>query len=336
MTISTVIAASNFFAPTESYSSSQVESLLAKVYDELRLPYGRLEELTGVNTRGCYPTSLSPGEIAALSAKELLQQNDLSDVDVLIYCGVCRDALEPSTSSQVHKILNLNASCLHFDLSNACLGMINAVQVAHHLLQNESFNRVLVVTGENPKPMLEKLVERLNNTEINRQSIKEHIASLTLGGASFSLLVSKEKLYPTATKILGFHWKTDTDGFDLCRASGDYWAPQMRTDSEKLLNAGIKLGKDLWSTWCEQKKVKLNYYVTHQVGKAHATAIEKELGLKSLKTWHSYPTYGNTGTAAVPLTWHLAKMRGDISSEMQGVWMGIGSGLNAMLIHVQG
>lgn len=333
-----VIAGSAFVNPTEFYTSDAIEELLHPIYQRLKLPKGRLQELTGIERRGCYSANLSPGEVSSLSAQKLLTQMNIvpQEIDALIYCGVCRDALEPSTSSQVHHRLNLGADCLHFDVSNACLGMMSGIHMATKLLQDEKINRVLVTTGENSLPMLNALIKELNNNpEITRKNIKPHIASLTLGSASLSLLISKDSLYSNASKILGFHWKTDTQAYNLCQALGDYWHPKMKTDSEHLLEAGVTLGKKLWQTWNNQKKESLSFYLTHQVGKAHEQLLSSELGLKNYQTFTSYQQYGNTGSAAVALTWHLAQEAKVFSKGQKGVWLGIGSGLNAMLMELE-
>jgi 3-oxoacyl-[acyl-carrier-protein] synthase III len=333
-----VIAGSAFEEPTEFYTSNAIEDMLNPLYERLKLPKGRLEELTGIQKRGCYSADLSPGEIASFSVKKLLKKMELrpKDIDVLIYSGVCRDALEPSTSSQVHHRCELKADCLHFDVSNACLGMMSAIHLAHKLLADPQINRVIVTTGENSQPMLNTLIKELNtNQTINRKNIKPHIASLTLGSASLSLLISKCSLYPTATKICDFHWKTDTSAYNLCQALGDYWHPRMQTDSEHLLEAGVALGKKLWSDWSESKKEACQFYLIHQVGKAHEQVLRAQLGLSTYSTFITYPDYGNTGSAAVALTWHLAQEKNLFPKGSRGVWLGIGSGLNAMLMEIE-
>lgn len=333
-----VIAGSSFYPPTEYYSSDAIETLLDPIYQKLKLPKGRLSELTGIERRGCYSSDLSPGEIASLSAKKLLEEFQLNpnEIDALIYCGVCRDALEPATSAQVHYHLKLSADCLHFDISNACLGMMNGIHLATKLLSNSKMKHVLVTTGENSLPLLQALIKELNtNQDINRKNIKQHIASLTLGSASLTLLISREDLYSDKSKILGFHWKTDTDAFRYCQALGDYWNPKMKTESEDLLYSGVALGKSLWNTWKTEQLDNVNYYLTHQVGKSHESFLQAELNLKNMNSYRSYPLFGNTGSAAVALTWHLAMEEKVFKKGERGVWLGIGSGLNSMLMHLE-
>lgn len=335
---SCVIKASSFYPPTEMYSSADIENQLSSIYEKLHLPYGRLEEMTGIKQRGFYDEALFPSDIAALSAKQLLQDEaiDSNEIQALIYCGVCRDGQEPSTSSKVHHLLGLANSCLHFDVSNACLGIMNGIQLAYHLLQNERFHNVLVTTGENSAPLMKKLISELNhNPSFNRKTIKPHIASLTLGSASLSFLISRQDITNHSPKIYGFHWLTNTKNYNLCHATGDYRNPEMVTDSEHLLHEGIELGKNLWNSWPSEHKKNLSFYVCHQVGKAHEELLKNSLGLHNLNTMKSYDQFGNTGSAAVGLSWHLALKNNHFKKGQQGVWLGIGSGLNAMIMHVE-
>ena len=51
-------------------------------------------------------------------------------VGLLIDTSVCRDHLEPSTAVGGAPPAGLPTSCLNFDLANACLGFVNAMQLA--------------------------------------------------------------------------------------------------------------------------------------------------------------------------------------------------------------
>ena len=55
---------------------------------------------------------------------------DKRRIALLIDSSVCREHLEPSKAVAVHHQLGLSSSCLTFDLSNACLGFVNAMQLA--------------------------------------------------------------------------------------------------------------------------------------------------------------------------------------------------------------
>src|SRR6185295_11282512 len=105
------------------YSRVHIESI------GYELAPGQLELLTGISERRWwepgYPLSLG----AAAAGKKALAAADLTpaDIDVLIYAGVCRENFEPATACAVAHELRINPDAAIFDLSNACLGVLNGV-----------------------------------------------------------------------------------------------------------------------------------------------------------------------------------------------------------------
>src|SRR5690606_10670757 len=90
-------------------SSDDIEQRLAPVYERLKLPEGRLELQTSIKTRGFWKVGEKPSHIASLAALKILDVKPelRQEIDLLIYSGVCRDFLEPSTASMVHGELGL-------------------------------------------------------------------------------------------------------------------------------------------------------------------------------------------------------------------------------------
>ena len=46
--------------PSTILSSAEIEQRLAPVYERLRIPVGTLERVSGVSTRGMWPTTVTP------------------------------------------------------------------------------------------------------------------------------------------------------------------------------------------------------------------------------------------------------------------------------------
>jgi 3-oxoacyl-[acyl-carrier-protein] synthase-3 len=113
----------------------------------------------------------------------------------------------------------------------------------------------------------------------------------------------------------------------------------METDSEALMKKGVVLAKETWIMaqeilgWSNDD---VDIALTHQVGKAHEELTLKSLGLLDKKTFRTYPTFGNTGSSALPLT--LIKMMenseasSSIDKKARVAMMGIGSGLTSIII----
>lgn len=322
----------SYAEPDEFISSDQIEMKLGPIYDELKLPYGRIEMQTGIKTRGVFHNKL-PSDISTLAAEKLLNDYAIekSEIDLLIHASVCRDFLEPSTASIIHDNLKLKSSCLSFDLSNACLGVMSAIQVAADMINNGTVTNALIVTGENSKGLIDKTIETLlNDKSINRKTIKKYFANFTIGSSGVALALTKKdkKNFPyfNYSNVL-----SDTSAHKLCQGAGSLDSLAMETDSEELMKKGIELAKKNWNIFKASICDEIDHFICHQVGKHHRDFMYKSLGL-DLKLDHtSFDRYGNTGSAALPLTLALAVKENKIRKGQRLCLLGIGSGLHTQM-----
>ena len=144
-------------------SSSNIETRLAPLYAKLKLPEGRLELMTGITERRMWAPGTKPSDLSTNAARKCLAKSRIpaSDIDLLIHASVCRDFLEPATASVVHANLGLSRNAMIFDLSNACLGVINAIVVAGNMIESGQIKSALIVSGENGGPLLENTINEL-------------------------------------------------------------------------------------------------------------------------------------------------------------------------------
>ena len=119
--------------PDEIVTTAELERRLAPLYERLRLPEGRLELMTGIRERRFFPPGTRPSTISIESARRAIEASgiDRRNFGALIHGSVCRDFLEPATACRVHHGLELPNEAMIYDISNACLGLLNGiVQVA--------------------------------------------------------------------------------------------------------------------------------------------------------------------------------------------------------------
>ena len=325
----------NYLSPEFTLTSDEIESQLAQTYERLKLPAGRLELQTGIQKRGYWMRGERPSRIASLAAKPLLSNFSPDDIGLLIHASVCRDFLEPATAAVVHHNLALSKSCMMFDLSNACLGVVTATLMASQLIENGTIKAALIVSGENSGPLLLKTIEILkNDPSLTRQSIKKYIASLTIGSAATAWLVTHKSLAPGKPKILGGVTQTDSSAVELCQGSGTLEELVMETDSEALMKAGVILAKSTFdeylSTFSRPQKI-----IAHQVGSTHRRGFQEALGIVDLPDFLTYPDFGNTGSAALPLTFMRAMESNFFSRGDQVAFTGIGSGLTSSMLSME-
>jgi len=328
------------YLPEHRLSSSELELRLAPLYERLNLPMGRLELMTGIKERGLWPIGTKPSSLAVSAARTLFDKMRLeaNKIDLLIHASVCRDFLEPSTASVIHEALSLRSDAQSFDLSNACLGVMSAVDMAARQIESGQISHALVVSGENGGPLIEETLQFLNNsTELSRKDIKKYFANLTIGSAAVAVLVSSEK-YAFSHELKSSCFRSDTSTNNLCQGDGNHTALMMETDSEALMHAGVNLAKKTWNDFqgfdgAEAIK-RATWLIGHQVGHAHENLMRETLGISHLKTYSTFSYLGNTGSAAWPVTVAEAAHFELITPKESLLVMGIGSGLHCGIMEI--
>lgn len=336
----TCLYAFDYVDAPKFYSSEEIETKLMPVYERLKLPQGRLELQTGIKSRGVWPAGTRPSSIAAEAGKKLLAKHKIKpdQIDLLIHASVCRDFLEPATASNVHRLLGLSPKTQIFDLSNACLGVLNGMVVAASMIEAGIIRSALVVTGENSGPLLDQTFHFLNtNQELTRKSIKPFIANLTIGSAGVAFLITSTDFLNGPHKFTCASVLTDSMANELCQGSGNTESLMMQTESEELLHAGIKLAKENFDHFLKTSGLNRNTIqkvLTHQVGIAHRDLLYQNLDLDLTKDFSTFETYGNTGSAALPLTLCKANETNFLKTGDNVALMGIGSGLSSIMVGV--
>ncbi|MEK6626839.1 MAG: 3-oxoacyl-ACP synthase III [Bdellovibrionota bacterium] len=325
--------------PPHFISSEELEEKIADTYRRLRVSIGRLELFTGIMRRGYWPIGTRPSDIAISAASKLLARRPPPPIDLLINASVCRDQLEPSTAMNVHGQLGLDVKCMAFDLSNACLGVINAITVAGQMIEAGAIKTALIVSGENSGPLLFHTTQQISdNPNLTKDQLKGLLANLTIGSAGVAILLAHKSL-ATAPYHLIKSSVTLTEGryAHLCQGDGGPQSLSMRTDSEALLQAGSDLAAITFKYFLQESELErknINWALGHQVGVAHEEKIMTLLDLKSTPTHRTYPQFGNTGSVALPLTlWDLQES-GRLQKGDRCCLLGIGSGLSCSFLEL--
>lgn len=328
--------------PPEVWTSDEVERRLAPLYGRLKLPEGRLELMTGIRERRFWPQAMRPSAISALAGRRAMSAAGVgpAEIDLLIHAAVCRDRLEPSTAAYVHGLLGLGAQAQILDVSNACLGFLNAVVLAAGLVESGQIRRALVCSGEDGRPLVEHTIRLLNaDLALTRETIKPYFANLTIGAGGAAVVVSRDDLAaPGGLRLLGGAAQTDSSANGLCEGDTSSAELDMRTDSEALLIAGVGLAQRCWqrfkdeTSWDESTPQRI---VTHQVGRRHSALLFEKLGLDPAKDYQSFDRLGNVGSVSVPATLALGIAAGRISAGERVALLGIGSGLASMMLAVE-
>lgn len=317
-------------------TSAQIDDALAPVLPRLGMPAGTLEQLTGIRARRFQAPGVSTSAAAAHVAERLLAKAGVARerVDFLLNTSVCRDFVEPSTASLVHGTLGLAPTCASFDIGNACLGFLDGMTMAGHMLERGAIDLALIVDAEDSRFVVEQTVARLLASP-DPDALRDEFAALTLGSGAAAMLLGRADEHPGAVgRVRGGVSLAATEHNHLCRGQRE----RMVTDSAGLLHAGVALAERTFARACEAlgwTPEALDLLVLHQVSRAHAETVTRRLGLSLERAHWTYEERGNIGPAAIPITLSEARDLGRIGPGMRAALLGIGSGLNCAMMEVE-
>jgi 3-oxoacyl-[acyl-carrier-protein] synthase-3 len=316
----------------EVITSSSFDDQLEPTLERLGLRRGMLEQVAGIKERRWWPPEVTYSEAAAQAGAKALEAAGVSpdDIGLLIDTSVCRARLEPSSAVFVHNELGLPPSCLNFDLSNACLGFVNGMHLAGMMIDSGQIDYALIVDAEGSRTIQERTIARLQDPSTEATDILSDFATLTLGSGAAGMVLGRADRNPQGHVLVGGVGRAVTEHNQLCLGDME----RMVTDSRGLLIAGLDVAEvamkeaDLEFEWDD-----IDHYIIHQVSTVHCDALVQRLGLDASKVPLTFPTLGNIGPAAIPIT--LAMHQDKIERGDKVLVMGMGSGINAMAAEIR-
>ena len=328
--------------PEEAWTSAAIEERLRPMYERLRLPFGRLELMSGIRERRFWPPGTRPSDASAAAGRAVLAQSSLApqQIEAFMHAAVCRDMLEPATAAFAHRKIGLPEGAQIFDVSNACLGFLNSLTILAAMIESGQIRCGMVVAGENGRPLVERTLEHLLTAPLDRNQIKPFFANLTIGsGAAAAIVCHRSLVRGRPHRLLGGICLAATEHSELCQgdaAGGD--GLEMQTDSEQLLVAGVEVAKRAWTAFKRQTgwvEASVDRIVTHQVGTMHRRRLYETLGLDPALDFSTFATLGNMGSVSLPATLVEAVESGAITEGNRVGLLGIGSGINCMMLALE-
>lgn len=322
--------------PPNELTSAQIDQRLAPAYARLGLRPGMLQSLAGIRARRLWDHGTQPSQVASIAAQAALADANLSvsSLDLLINASVSRDFLEPATASIIAGTIQAPPTCLSFDLSNACLGFVNAMDVAAMMIENGRIEHALVVAGETAEPLYEATLSRLLREDATSQDFRDNLASLTIGSAAVAMVLSRASVRDDIPMYRGGLSRSANQFHGLCRGTID----RMHTDAKALMGAGLDLAAATMADLENRQGWLMDEFdclAVHQVSSAHTDAVVKVLGLDRQKIHTIFQDEGNIGPAGIPVVLQQLRESGQMTGSRVGI-LGIGSGLNCMMAQVDG
>lgn len=380
--------------PPMVVTSDELEGRLQPMYETLRISPGQLEALTGISERRWWDEGYSLSEGATAAAHKALAQSNVkpSDIETLIYAGVCRENYEPATACAVAARLGISQDAYVYDISNACLGVLNGIIDIANRIELKQIRAGMVVSCESSREIVEIMINRMLS-EKTMEIFTSSLATLTGGsGAAAVLLTDGSFGNSNIHRLIGAATQAAPEHHRLCRwgvtmsptelgkmiltpdklmaTVDDMLSPEtiptimrdlmtseklptvvanllpskklpqvltefMSTDSVSVLKHGVKLGVRTWGSFLTKMgwaREEIDKVICHQVGSGHQETILRELGISRDKDFSTYKYLGNIGTVSVPMTAAIAEQRKFLKRGDRVGFLGIGSGLNCMML----
>ena len=332
--------------PERVVTSAELERELAPVYERFGVHEGRLELMTGIRERRFWDENTLPSDASTQAGRKALDASGVSpeDIECVIHTSVSRDFLEPATASVVHDNLSISPRALVYDISNACLGFLNGIVSLGNMIELGQVKRGLIVAGESSRNLVRTTVDQLlKATKLTKQEFKAAFASLTIGSGAVALVMSHESVAGTNHELVGGVSWTATEHNHLCRGSADTGfgsgtAMSMQTHAETLLVNGCALAGKAWEAFRSAvgwTNGDVHRTYCHQVGGAHRDKLYEALGLDPAHDFSTFEFLGNVGSVSLPLTMAMGIERDPPPAGEQIAMLGIGSGLNSVMLGVR-
>jgi len=337
------IASFGYELPPHVVSSADIEKRLEPLYDALHFQKGQLESLTGIRERRFWDKDYPMSQGAILAGQKAIQAANIDpgSIQMLVYGGVCRDNLEPATACAVSSGLDLGPDTLVYDVSNACLGILNGMLQVASAIELGQIDAGLVVSCESAREIVDSTITRMLAAG-SMDMFKQTVATLTGGSGAVAVLLTDQSHSPSNHRLLGGVYRCATEHHGLCTWGPDTGIPAsgkqvMNTDSVGVLKHGVTLGIETYQAFRKTLSLKQDQpdkIVCHQVGATHQDTILKSIHISRQKDFITYPFLGNIGTVSLPITAAIASERGFFQDGDLVGMLGIGSGLNCMMMGI--
>ncbi len=240
---------------------------------------------------------------AVMAAQDCLEKHQLAphEIDVVIYGGIIREYLEPATAMEIAAKLGIERASI-FDVTSACVGLLQAVYTAVSLLQSNEHLQTALCCAADFSTDNQSSFSYLNYNIQSFEELSTKVAGLTIGNAASAWLISKKPLQQPCAELLYLQNTSLPATYTACQLpiNGTFVS-----DNKEVFDLGLahvpneieRLLKTL--NW---KISDVAYFLSHQPSKKIIHQLCDLIGIAREKAPITHHLYGNTATSTVPLT----------------------------------
>ncbi len=322
--------------PPAIITSTEVEERIGIA--RFGLDRGWIERVTGVRERRWADPGVRPSDLAAAAGRSALAAAGVEPeaVDVLLFTGITRDFIEPATANVVQAALGARHARL-FDLTNACNGLIDGLDVAEALIRSGRARRVLVTTGERASISMNWCPRTLDE-------FMHSVAGLVVGDGGGALLLEAGEdpargLREREYRSDGTHWALAVGGrfrptTQACEVCGSVVDLRFFCDGRALFEAGIQMMPPTIAAVLERTGWSygdLDLVFCHEASRRfveHGMVAVGDGNHGGPKLWSTVARYGNTSTVSLPLAMSEALAVGALAPGSKVLLLGGAAGMS--------
>ncbi len=255
--------------------------------------------MVGIKKRHVSPDTICSSDLCLAAARNLLEGLawEPETIDCVIMVTQSPDYFQPSTACVIHKELGLSDQCAAFDVGLGCSGYAYGLWLAAMMLENPSFQRVLLLHGETPSRFTDP---------------QDRTVGLLFGDAGSATAIEAGER--DSEKKWWFSLQTDGTGYRDLIIEGGGFRDRFPKDPTKhflsmngagIMNFTLKrvpplIRETLGASGIPPEAV--DYFILHQSNRFIMRHLARKCDVPEEKIPMTLWDYGNTGGPSVPLT----------------------------------
>ncbi|KAA0024156.1 3-oxoacyl-ACP synthase III family protein [Antrihabitans cavernicola] len=318
------------YLPEDRSATSAVERDIMVANPRLDIPEGLVERLTGVRYCHVAPAGWVASDLAAEAAMKLLAETgcDVDDIELIMFAAASADVLEPATAHIVAQ--RLGASCPVFDVKNACLSMLNAIEVGDALIGSGRYARILLTCGEIPSRLRRRDFDSL-------EDYVENAPAITMSDIGAAMLLEAGPV----NQVLGHRFAAHSSAWDAAvtpmvdEDDGSLRVLSFRVRPMQLMRAMQTMKFTVIEQFLADHGLTMDDFAlvcVSQTSVPHLRQVGDDLSIPPEKLIVTVDEYGSANAAGIPLQLVRAAETGQIRPGDLVALIGIGSGISTGIV----
>jgi len=323
-----------------AYLPARIQSTDELIASMANPPQFNLEEITGIRNRRVHGPDETTFTIAVRAARDALSRSRYKpeELDIVVSTSISRskdDAMvtfEPCLAGAIAREIGAHAA-IHFDLANACAGMMTGVLVLDRMIKAGLVRRGLVVSGEAITPIAVTAAREIT------AAWDPQFGSLTVGDSGVALVIDPAAVAAGSDRIHYVELVTSCEYSSLCigepcerRAGLALYTNNPEMHKKERVQLWPMLQRDFLAsrgTTFEQERY--DFIIQHQVGTRAIVNFTRlggaMFGAKMPPSLEVVAELGNTATTSHFLVLHQMLAQGRVPRGSKILMVPAASGL---------